>query len=259
MSTNEIESSSSQENLHRLNERQAWHLLELDTLYLRLKRKEHFPLGEKRLATAAACYRAIASTGMFGEQPFYFKSCRDVFLSAGLESEPPPISESDATFAESAAFLDLVSEWVACDDIYTFLDAPDPSTRPVMGLLRRLERMVTPRDRPSMSKMILNGVDTAQSLRGFFKYVDLSVDLRNLTRDELFPAARRWAKDCMGHWFQRRYSDRVIHLLESVLPNDGLGRQSAVISLRDWLDSPLLAQQERIPDVLPLSSQREQL
>ena len=261
MSTKEIESSSPEENLHRLNERQAWHLLELDTLFLQLKRRGDFPLVEKRLTTAGACYRAIASTGMFGERPFYLESCRELFLSVGLDPHPPAINENDATFAQTAAFLDLVSEWVACDDIYTFLAAPAPSTRPVMRLLRRLERMVTRHDRPSMSEMILNGVDTAQSLRGFFKYVDLAVDLSNFTRDETFPSARRWAQDCMAYWFQASYSDRVIGLLDDVLSADEPGwdeRRSAVTFLQGSLNSPQIAHQERIPDFLPLSGQREQ-
>jgi len=75
---------------------------------------------------------------------------------------------------------------------------------------------LVPNDRRKLDGLGL----TDEVLRGFYKYVDLSVDIYQVGRDEL---GFQWVEDCFAQWFQRRYS---------------LGTFSLVCELRDYKGFP---------------------
>ena len=98
-----------------LNQQQAMQLLDIDRMLAR-QRWSTMPFGWERLATASCCYRALEVTDLFGESasddisgavfrlPYRnMASSVDYFWLAGGHHE--------ASFAQSAAFLGIVSDW----------------------------------------------------------------------------------------------------------------------------------------------------
>ena len=136
-------SASAEDDLLLLNDRQAWQLLGLDTIFFRsYRRKATF--GWERLFTGLSCHIAVGETGIFGRSVAYPQSLLSEILRRhdtlqlielgrfptirpllsnrvhyGLISRP-----ADASFAQAAAFLDIVSDWITCDDLYEFLSGP---------------------------------------------------------------------------------------------------------------------------------------
>jgi hypothetical protein len=148
--------STAEDGLHLLNERQAWQLLGLDTLLFRSKRgKAKF--GWERLLTGLSCYAAVRGSGVFGESVTYpqellreisqsddarelmlkdYPVLRSLFFDQthyNLASRPV-----DASFAQAAAFLDIASDWITCDNLYAFLSDSSRNRIWPQGLISRL-------------------------------------------------------------------------------------------------------------------------
>lgn len=219
----------SEDEQQRLNERQALQLLDLDGLRLRLYRGT-LDFGQERLATGMRCYGIIAETGLFGRKPRYLTELASLPSSVLFPSFENVSISSDSDqpeFPLAAAFLDLVSEWISCDDIYAFLSGSSgrhPTT--IEKLLMLIERWVTPKRltgdngpfcQPTIGKLILSGVDTECSLRGFFRYVDLSIDLHNFVGDG-DALSRDWFALCMSQWFEDRFVEKTLAILSLFEP-----------------------------------------
>ena len=174
------------------------------------------PFGWERLATASCCYRALEVTDLFGESasddisgavfrlPYRnMASSVDYFWLAGGHHE--------ASFAQSAAFLGIVSDWVRCDEIFTFLSS---STASRTSLVQRL--IFGPRYPLKIferGSLIAARLSTDPFMRGLYKYAELAEGLFDLVSDKTFPFAVDWFCWCMSYWFQPKYSDQACRYL----------------------------------------------
>ncbi|WLC16297.1 hypothetical protein [Bradyrhizobium diazoefficiens] len=223
---------SSEDGQLRLNERQAWRLLDIDGLLIRFYRGS-LNFGEDRLTTALRCYQAAAITGIFGSHPRYLheytsQSQRTSFPATVLDRETLTFIEDDkSAFPKVAAFLDLVSEWVGCDDIYAFLSGPSARhPTPLEQILISVEKRTSAKSsvdgrgrfsEPLMGELILNGVDTDRSFTGFLRYVDLAVDLHSFVEDG-DDRSIDWFSVCMSRWFEDRFVERASTILSLFEP-----------------------------------------
>ena len=80
--------------------------------------------------------------------------------------------------------------------------------------LKGLERASIPHRPPILTKLIQRGLADEGSLRGFYKYVDLSVDILDFISDTDFPTGTRWFKECLSSWFDELRTHRVLDLLK---------------------------------------------
>jgi hypothetical protein len=61
--------------------------------------------------------------------------------------------------------------------------------------------------------LIWSRINYESSLEGFYKYIDLSVDIFDFISDTDFSTGARWFKECFSSWFDERRARRVLDLL----------------------------------------------
>ena len=203
----------SDDSVARLNEQQAVQLLNIRRMLAR-QRWAKMPFGWERLATASCCHRALEITGLFGENvsdahfiEIFRLPYRDMLEAGNHFWFAEGRERHEASFAQSAAFLDIVSEWVRCDEIYTFLSS---STASDTSLVQRL--YFGPRHRVKTyerGSLVATRMSTDPFIRGLYKYAELAESLFDLVSDEKFPFAAPWFWWCMSYWFQPKYSDQA--------------------------------------------------
>ena len=230
-------SSSAEVTQSSLNPRQAWDLLDLDMLFLRASR-DNVPFGWERFLTGLNCYALLGSTAFLGEQvpiPEYVTSDRNEdarrllddprFSSARylLSSIPVPASR-EGSFAQAAAFLDMTSDWITSDDLAVFLS--NTEWRELQAKLKQMVRLAQYRTHAPRSIMRLPQHSIFGALRifltpafrkfdgeinGFYRYLDLSVDLMDFKQDGEF--ANQWIQSCLSFWVERNRARKVLDLV----------------------------------------------
>jgi hypothetical protein len=211
-----IEEMSS-DGLHRLNERQAWQLLDIDRLFAQASR-EAAPLSWERAATGLVCYHTVAGTGLFGMPPLDHPRALGSLLKDKTTWDFGYLlmhrgDDLNAPFVQSAVFLDLVSEWIRCDDIYTVLSAPEFPLLTRLAQENESKQDFGHKDQAAVVKLVEKTTGLPGFARGLYKYAELAEDLNDFCNREEFPSARRWFQQCMSFWFQDSMCERVRILL----------------------------------------------
>jgi hypothetical protein len=225
MTEDEGRSPPAEDGLLHLNRRQAWQLLDLDTLFIRSKRGTA-KFGWERLLTGISCYATISRTGIFGEPESYPTGMLNEILRSSEAREllkDYPVFRSlfanevqyslvsDGSFPRAAAFLDIASDWIRCDDLYTFLSGPSPRVVEIGAAFSYVNAM-----RRALSPLVYklgDAVAKETALKGFFKYIDLSVDIFDFVMNDRGLHTGRWFMECLSSWFNERRADRVLQLL----------------------------------------------
>jgi hypothetical protein len=217
MTENATESSKG--DIRTLNARQALELLDLEGLLYRTRTKAAH-LGWERLVTGLNCYDALTRTGVFGS---YREEFIPALASALFEQQliNVRVRSSDpehipAPFAQSAAFLDMTSEWINCEDLYSWYADP---------LLNRTLRAYPLFD--------------SRTVSGFYRYIDLAVDIFHFFRQEDASAPSQWFAECFAHWFDDQYTEKAISHLKLVSTGSRLWeeRKAALYELRRMASS----------------------
>jgi hypothetical protein len=156
------------------------------------------PLARERFIMNNDCFMVLRDAGLFGQ---------DAHVPPGL------VLTTDASFGQLAAFLDLASVWTTCDELYVFLGRqPQKVTRPVDRFINRWLD-------PIFSKLLAAGLpDDHDTLRGFFTYVDLSVDSLCLVDNEQCVEGAEWYRRCFARWYSKEFADLALTYISILAP-----------------------------------------
>ena len=220
-----------QQHQYLMNRRQALQSLGLDWLVYRAIH-EKIPFGWDRVITGLICLELLKAAGVFGEQSdedFLIQLSKEWrFPIAGTRYSDWPgrdlresiPSQSQVSFARAAAFLDLTSEWINCDDLHMYLERVlknenkrhwDSNNVTMRG------GNITTNDGAKLWAVTtllklqhVAGFGEANT-RGFNKYLDLSTDLRIFMSEQ--DETTEWFRKCFGPWFASPFIERTLALV----------------------------------------------
>jgi hypothetical protein len=212
-------SKAAEEDLLILNERQAWQLLDLERMLGRGAWLTH-----GRMLTGLGCYHCVLNGGLFGKSPVNYAGD---FIN-NYDFEPIELSESSPTevpFAVSAAFLDIVSEWINCDELFAFLrHLPGPDIRSYDAIQRLQHRAL---------ELLVRAVDFRfwDYSTGICQYADLSIDIHRLLVSEI--SISPWFQTCLARWYEP-YGDKVVGLLRALADREAKSSRRHAHDVLDW-------------------------